>query len=96
MMRCLSLPLRSAFALAVRAALVVAAVSLFGACDRHSAEELPENYGHGSSHERAVPDHQADSTGRDHFSDSGGLDKAETKEETAFPKPAPSVTGKGF
>ena len=87
---------RVASTLAVRAALVLAAVGLFAACDRHSAEEVPENYGHGSSHDRKTPDHQADSTGHDHFSDSVGLPKEEAKQENAEPKPAPSVTGKGF
>ena len=87
---------RAASTLAVRAALVLAAVGLFAACDGHSADEVPENYGHGSSHERKTPDHQADSTGHDHFSDTVGLPEGEAKKQDNEAKPAPSVTGKGF
>lgn len=89
---------RAGFALTFRVALVLAAVGLFGACDRHSAEEVPETYGHGSSHDRAVPGHQADSTGHDHFSDTGGLREEASGEKHDAPHaaPAPSVSSKGF
>ena len=82
----------------VRAALLLAAVGLFGACDRHSAEEVPENYGHGSSHDRAEPNHQADSTkGKDeHFSDTAGLKEEAKEREEHTARPAPSVSSKGF
>ncbi len=99
MMRLLPFSLRAGFSLAVRAAMVVTAVSLFGACDRHSAEEVPENYGHGSSHRRDVPDHQADSTKDDHFSDSAGLSTEEARKQSQLPpaaSPAASVSSKGF
>ena len=96
MMRFFPSTFRPATTLALRAALVLGVASLFGACDRHSAEEVPESYGHGSSHERKVPNHQADSTGRDHFSDSVGLQEKAREEELHNPTPAPSVTGKGF
>ncbi len=73
--------------LSLRAALLLFAAGAFAACDRHSAEEVPENYGHGSSHERAKPDHQADSKGPRHFSDTAG-----TQDETGegHEKPAAS------
>ena len=99
MMRLFSLTPRPVASLAVRAALVLAAASLFGACDRHSADEVPENYGHGSSHRRNVYDHQADSTKNDHFSDSAGLPDKEAEKENHEPpaaSAAPSVSGKGF
>ena len=90
---------RPASTLVLRAALVLAAAGLFGACDRHSADEVPENYGHGSSHRRNVFNHQADSTKNDHFSDSAGLpDKEAEKENQERPaaSAAPSVSSKGF
>lgn len=99
MMRPLCPTFRPGLTQAVRAALVLAAVGLFGACDRHSAEEVPENYGHGSSHRRNTPNHQADSTKDDHFSDSAGLNEEEAKKESHEPpaaSAAPSVSNKGF
>ena len=41
-------------------ALLLAAGGL-GACDRHSATEVPESYGHGSSHQRNYDNHRIDS-----------------------------------
>ena len=76
--------------LSIRAALLLIAVGAFSACDRHSATEVPENYGHGSSHERANPDHQADSRGERHFSDTAGMKDEEAGE--SHEKPAPSPT----
>ena len=85
---------RPDFFVVLRAACLIAAVGAFAACDRHSAEEVPENYGHGSSHERTIPDHQIDSS--DHsksFSDTAGTkeEQAEKIEGTpsASPTPAP-------
>ncbi len=55
--------------------LLLALSALGAACDRHSADEVPESYGHGSAH--GVVDykgHQIDSrTQSNHFSDSQGL-----------------------
>ena len=74
---------RSRLFLAFRASLLLTAAAAFAACDRHSAEEAPENYGHGSSHERVVPDHKIDSShDSTSFSDTAG-----TKDEMAE-KPA--------
>ena len=96
MMRFFPLPLRSGFTLAVRAALVLAAVSLFGACDRHSAEEVPENYGHGSNHHPDSENHQVDSSKKDHFSDTAGLKEEGGQHDDHHATPAPSVSNKGF
>jgi hypothetical protein len=55
------------------AALLLALGCLLAACDRHTADEVPESYGHGSSHQKSYTDHQIDS--RDHsdsFSDTRG------------------------
>ena len=69
----------------LRASLLFAAVAALAACDQHSAEEAPENYGHGSSHERVVPDHKIDSShDSTSFSDTAG-----TKDEEAE-KPSPT------
>ena len=37
------------------------AVALLGACYGHSPQEIPESYGHGSSHDKSYKDHQTDS-----------------------------------
>ncbi len=86
---------RHEFSFILRAAILLAVVAVFGACDRHSAEEAPENYGHGSSHERISPDHQIDSTSGTHsFSDTVGTkeEQAETDRRgpAATPSPAPA------
>ncbi len=64
----------------VHAVVVLGLGGLLAACDRHSAAEVPESYGHGSSHERSYTDHQIDSR-RDSrsFSDTQGIEV--TKEE---------------
>ena len=55
---------------------VLAAVCLLGACDRHSAEEVPESYGHGSSRNRNFNNHAIDSENGTHsFSDTQGTAK---------------------
>ena len=53
---------------------LLALVCLMAACDRHSATEVPESYGHGSSHQESYTDHQIDSR-RDSrsFSDTQGI-----------------------
>ena len=77
---------RPLFSLVLRASLLLTAAAALGACDRHSAEEAPENYGHGSSHERVYPDHKIDSShDSKSFSDTAG-----TKDESAGdPSPTP-------
>ena len=58
-----------------RAAAVLALGCLWAACDRHSAAEVPESYGHGSSHQKSYTDHQTDSLKNSHsFSDTQGLE----------------------
>ncbi len=79
-----------------RAVLLLALGALLGACDRHSAGEAPESYGHGSSHEKSYSDHQIDS--RDHsasFSDTHGVDgapEAGSPAAEASPSPASAPT----
>lgn len=80
-----------------RAAALLALAGAFAACDRHSAAELPESYGHGSSHEKSYTDHQSDSR-RDSrsFSDTQGLDvNSEGQPATAQPTATPAATTAG-
>ena len=45
--------------------------------DRHSAEDVPESYGHGSAHQRNYDNHQIDShEDSKSFSDTQGLPEA--------------------
>jgi hypothetical protein len=54
-------------------ALLLAAGCLLAACDRHSDAEVPDSYGHGSSHQKSYTDHQIDSLKHsDSFSDTRG------------------------
>ncbi len=64
-------------------ALLLVLTALGAACDRHSAAEAPESYGHGSRHSAAddytehrdYTDHQIDSRKQsNHFSDSKGIE----------------------
>ncbi len=96
---------RARLSVALRASLLLAAAAAFGACDRHSAEEAPENYGHGSNHHRAVPDHEIDSrdskNGLKSFSDTDGTTEAPTAEEghakpEASPSPSATPVGRFF
>ena len=93
---------RSLFSVAFRASLILAATAAFAACDRHTAEEVPEDYGHGSNHHRAVPDHEVDSTdsknGLKSFSDTVGTTEASGEGEHAKPEgsPTPAATGHFF
>ncbi len=66
---------------------------LLGACDRHSAAEVPESYGHGSNHQGNYTDHQIDSR-RDSrsFSDTQGI---EVSNDTKPAGPAPTATPAG-
>lgn len=72
--------------------LLLALAALGAACDRHSAQEAPESYGHGSSHQDNYNSHQIDSR-RDsnHFSDSRGTqpggEKPEGAEGAVTPRP---------
>lgn len=82
---------RSGFLTVLRAALSLTAIGMFAACDQHSAEEVPENYGHGSSHERTTPDHQIDSNYHSKsFSDTAGTKGEQAEDNHA--KPASTAT----
>ena len=84
---------RSHFSSVLRASLLLAAAAVFAACDRHSAEEVPENYGHGSSHERVTPDHQVDSKyPSKSFSDTAGTKDESAEAAPAAPAGSPSPT----
>ena len=72
------------------------------ACDKHSAQEVPESYGHGSAHADAAgresySDHRVDSNGEKHFSDTQGTAAVPGAEPaaTAQPSPAPAGTPAG-
>ena len=72
---------------------LLAAGCLLGACDRHSAADLPESYGHGSSHQKAFDRHETDSRdGSHHFSDSRGGDPGAAGDESSEPTPKPGGT----
>ena len=60
-----------------RHGVLLAGLSLVGAaCDGHSAREVPESYGHGSSHQVSVTDHEVDSENHtDHYSDTYGISR---------------------
>ncbi len=78
----------------VHAVVVLALGGLLAACDRHSAAEVPESYGHGSNHEGSYTDHQIDSR-RDSrsFSDTHGIDLSkEDKPAAAAPAATPAGT----
>ena len=89
-------PRFSRLAVIRHAALLLALAGLLAACDRHSAAEVPDSYGHGSSHQKSYSDHQVDS--RDHsssFSDTRGEyahEGPEVPAATAAPAPAASAT----
>ena len=84
---------RSTFFLVLRAGLLSAALGAFVACDRHSAEEVPENYGHGSSHDRTIPDHQVDSSYHSKsFSDTAGTKDEPAEQAHAAPSGSPTPT----
>ena len=92
-MQPISSPRRSSWSLGLRAALLLLAAASFAACDRHSAEEVPEDYGHGSSHERVVPDHKVDSrTGSQSFSDTAGTKDERTEKAGETPSASPTPT----
>jgi hypothetical protein len=78
---------------AAPAALLLGLGCLLDACDRHSAAEVPDSYGHGSSHEKSYSDHQIDS--RNHsssFSDTRGEDaKAGPEVPAASASPTPGA-----
>ena len=72
---------------------LLAAGCLLGACDRHRADEVPESYGHGSSHQKSFDRHQTDSRdGSRHFSDSKGFSRDEAHDES---EPAPTAKPDG-
>ena len=77
----------------LRVFLMLSAAAVLGACDRHSAEEVPENYGHGSSHERTAPDHQIDSSVHSKsFSDTVGTKDEAVEKGHEAPAGSPSPT----
>lgn len=80
--------------------LTLALAALGAACDRHSASEVPESYGHGSRHneeqDARYADHHIDSRKESkHFSDSQGVESkseeaggVERSEGAVTPKPS--------
>ena len=75
------------------------AAGLLGACDGHSAQEVPESYGHGSSHDKSYKDHQTDSHSDSRsFSDTEGVytngETDETKHK-AEPNGSPGASQPG-
>lgn len=83
--------------LLAHACVLLAAGGLLGACDRHSADDLPESYGHGSSHNKSYERHETDSrAGGHHFSDSKGLSPEQQKDKAApGPVDKPDTTDAG-
>ena len=60
---------------------LVAMAGLFGACDGHSPQDVPESYGHGSSHSDSYKTHQTDSHPHtDSFSDTRGINAGQSQE----------------
>lgn len=75
------------------ACVLLLAAGGLGACDRHSATEVPESYGHGSSHERNFDNHQIDSRPKSQsFSDTQGLPEESKAEEKGEHKSAPGAS----
>ena len=75
-------------------ALLLALMAFGAACDRHSATEAPESYGHGSRHTPLddYKDHRIDSRKEsNHFSDSKGI---EPEAERAGGREGSAVTPK--
>ena len=90
-------PRSSPLAVLRHAALLLALGCLLAACDRHSAADVPESYGHGSSHQKSYTDHQVDSLGHSaSFSDTRGVNAQEGPEipapAAATPSPTPAAT----
>ena len=91
-------PLLSRFSLSSRLGLscaLAAAACLFGACDEHSTQDVPESYGHGSSHSDSFDTHQTDSRPHsDSFSDTRGINAGQANEpageHAANPAASPS------
>ncbi len=83
--------------LLAHAGVLLAAGCLLGACDRHSADDLPESYGHGSSHKKQYNRHATDSNpGGKHFSDTKGIEPGEQRHEAAAePTATPGATVAG-
>ncbi len=98
-MRLLSPRFPLGFRLALPGALL-AAMCLLGACDKHSAADIPESYGHGSSHQPNYSDHQVDShNDSKSFSDTQGTRVAgktgEGAERKTRPAESPSASQPG-
>ena len=91
------LPLFFRRSLLAPALALLAAGGLLSACDRHSADDLPESYGHGSGHRPSFDRHETDSrSGGKHFSDSQGLDPGKAKEPEPTGKPGANDSGRMF
>ncbi len=73
-------------------ALGLAAGCALAACDRHSAKEVPESYGHGSARQKSYTDHRTDSNGTKHYSDTQGTETASPGDKPAG-QPAASPAG---
>jgi hypothetical protein len=79
-------------------AALFAVAGALAACDRHSASEVPESYGHGSAHADAAgvesyDDHRVDSNGPRHFSDTQGTETDARSEAPAAASPSPTAAG---
>ena len=72
---------------------LLAGVCLLGACDGHSDQEVPESYGHGSSHSASYDTHKIDShSGSDSFSDTNGTESGEKSRAGNGEKAAPAAS----
>ncbi len=74
-------------------ALAVLVGCTLAACDKHSATEAPESYGHGSAHKKSYTDHQIDGA-PSHYSDTQGTDNEKTPNAPNV-KPSPAGTPGG-
>ena len=88
-------PLLSRFSLVSKLGLscaFAAAACLFAACDGHSPQDVPESYGHGSSHSDSFDTHQTDSRPRsESFSDTRGINAGTINESGGEHNPAPNA-----
>ena len=83
-----------------RLAALFAVAGTLAACDRHSAQEVPESYGHGSAHadvagKESFTDHHVDSqaSSQFHFSDTQGTEAVPSAEPASSPQPSPAPAG---
>ena len=80
-----------------RLALILATGCALAACDKHSASEVPESYGHGSARRKSYTDHQADSSLNNenprHYSDTQGTVSEATEKKADGQPPTPAAAG---